>query len=760
MQAKAMQPALRLAGYCRISVDVEADRDNTSIENQKSIISDYVEKHFPGSELTFYVDRDRSGYTFEQRESYQQMRPRLMLGDYDILIVKDLSRFSRRNSRGLVELEDLRDAGVRIIAIGDSIDYPTHDDWTNIRLRFLLNEMPVTDSSQKVKSVIQRRQQDGKWVCSVPYGYVITNHKTMTYEVDEAAAAVVRKIFDLYNDGWGYKRIANYLTDQGIPTPRMTEKARIEADGTPCKLKARPEWSIITVSGILQNDFYIGTLRQGKYRRRGINGKDFKQKDDDHIVFEKHHEAIVDYRTFAYTQEQMKKRTTSAYRGVGKYHNPYSGFLYCGDCGSPMFAMSRADLAPAYTCGSYHRRGRKGCTAHHTRMDLLDALLKKYILRIKQNSAFMLETLDRAVAQEQETIEQGETTLALLERQIEQVKEHRKLLTKQKLAELMRKPEQEDIINETYDELEAEDAAKLKGLQNQLEMFADHRNNVIRVNRLARTALEIFDSILAKDRLDKKDLEFLIERITVYEDRIDIQLKADVDALLHVSQSEAIEQAANGEKITYNPPAHSPVREKTVTVVSSGDPLEILIHFTNAALQIIFYLIPLNWLKILIEMPGTLPGRVHIRILTSTFKYSIFLVNIGHSNANPSSLHVILPFPLRCRAMQLSMRAQAGESLLTQRFIQQNGHRIGQVQAARVGSHGNAHAALVVIGQQRLIQPLRFAAKHQKIAVLIGCGAIIARSLRGSEMQACIRVFFRKIRPAFMNLKRHQMPVI
>ena len=220
MQAKAMQSALRLAGYCRISVDVEADRDNTSIENQKSIISDYVEKHFPDSELTFYVDRDRSGYTFEQRESYQQMRPRLMLGDYDILIVKDLSRFSRRNSRGLVELEDLRDAGVRIIAIGDSIDYPTHDDWTNIRLRFLLNEMPVTDSSQKVKSVIQRRQQDGKWVCSVPYGYVITNHKTMTYEVDEAAAAVVRKIFDLYNDGWGYKRIANYLTDQGIPTPR------------------------------------------------------------------------------------------------------------------------------------------------------------------------------------------------------------------------------------------------------------------------------------------------------------------------------------------------------------------------------------------------------------------------------------------------------------------------------------------------------------------------------------------------------------
>ena len=77
---------------------------------------------------------------------------------------------TRRKSLELMQaaIDFALDAGVRIIAIGDSIDYPTHDDWTNIRLRFLLNEMPVTDSSQKVKSVIQRRQQDGKWVCSVP----------------------------------------------------------------------------------------------------------------------------------------------------------------------------------------------------------------------------------------------------------------------------------------------------------------------------------------------------------------------------------------------------------------------------------------------------------------------------------------------------------------------------------------------------------------------------------------------------------------
>ena len=69
-----MTETFDIAGYTRISVDEELDRDNVSIENQKAIIQDFVKQKFPGSTLTFYEDRDRSGYTFEQREGYQAMR--------------------------------------------------------------------------------------------------------------------------------------------------------------------------------------------------------------------------------------------------------------------------------------------------------------------------------------------------------------------------------------------------------------------------------------------------------------------------------------------------------------------------------------------------------------------------------------------------------------------------------------------------------------------------------------------------------------
>ncbi|MDR0861382.1 MAG: recombinase family protein [Oscillospiraceae bacterium] len=585
-----MTESLKIAGYCRISVDEELDRDNTSIENQKSIIDDFARRKFPDATLDFYSDRDRSGYTFEQREGYQTLRPQLMNLTYDILIVKDFSRFSRRNSKGLVELEDLRDAGLRIISIGDSIDYPTYDDWTAIQFRFLINEMPVTDASKKVKSVISNRQSEGKWICAVPYGYVMTNSKTMAFEVDEAAADVVRKIYALYNDGWGYKKIANYLTDEHIPTPRAAEKQRKDARGEDNKIVAKTTWSIITVSEILSNDFYIGTLRQHKYKRRKINGSDVKLDDMEHIVFENNHEPIIDYRTFAVTREQLKKRSVTNYRGVKKYDNVYSGFMRCGDCGSPMFSMSRRDLRPAYTCGEYHKRGLQGCTSHHTRVDVLDTLLKSYVKKVRDNSADMLDKLNESLKSEREVVRESTSTVELLQRQIDDARSEMKILARQQAKELLRNPDRETAIDELYREMLDELSDRIDGLTHQLQLTSDRRNTIIRVNRIAKTALDIFDDVLRKEKLDKTDLELIIDQIVVFEDHIEIKLKADIDALL--KSGELSEEAANfkpdtedNENRIVQASEHRRDKVFRVNVISNGDPLEI---YTEKDGEVIF----------------------------------------------------------------------------------------------------------------------------------------------------------------------------
>ena len=583
---------LRIAGYCRISVDEELDRDNTSIENQKAIISDFVTRKFPGSELVFYEDRDRSGYTFEQREGYQAMRRELMAHRLDILVVKDFSRFSRRNSRGLVELEDLRDAGVRIISIGDGIDFPNDDDWLKIQFQFLLNEMPVTDTSRKVKSVIRRRQADGKWICAAPYGYIV--NKQQQFEVVPTEAEIVRRIYRLYIDGWGYKRIANSLTGDGIPTPRMTERERKIAEGEDYRRSVKSAWSIVTIQTILDNDFYIGTLRQGKYQRAKINGRDVRRDETEQIVIENHHQPIIDYRTFATVRSLREKRAKYNYRGVKINDNVYSGFLECGDCGAPMFALGRRDLKPAYTCGTYHRRGTAGCTTHHIRVDKLDELVKLYLKKVRDNSAEMLAELNAEIAREPEDVAETERSAANLEDVLLDAQEELKATKRQRVRDIMRHPENEAVLEETYDELEADLMRRIEGLQNQLERVTDKRNAIIRTNRAAKTAMDVFDDILAKPHLEKQDLELIIERIYVFEDHVEIRLKADIDTLLRRGElpdadgGEGGEGGGNGgtEPVSVvQSAAHHADKVLRANVIGDGDPLEI---YTDKGGEVIF----------------------------------------------------------------------------------------------------------------------------------------------------------------------------
>ena len=584
-----MTETFNIAGYCRISVDDEQDQKNISIENQKAIIDDYVKTHFSGSTLTFFEDRDRSGYTFEQRESYQEMRRGLMSHRYDILIIKVFSRFSRRNSRGLVELEDLRDAGVRIISIGDGIDFPNDDDWLKIQFQFLINEMPVTDTSRKVRNVIKRRQADGEWLCAAPYGYIINSRKQ--FEVVPTEAETVRQIFRLYNnEGWGYKKIANHLTEQGIPTPRMSECMRKEAEGKQVTRKAKAAWAIVTVQGILDNDFYIGTLRQGKYTRAKINGKDVRRDEGEQIVIENHHQAIIDYRTFATTRALREKRTRSNYRGIKKYDNAYSGFLVCGDCGAPMFSMSRPDLAPAYTCGTYHRRGRAGCTSHHIRVDKLDELMRLYIRRVMNGSAAMIEQLNADLAQEDNQVVETEQSADNLAELLDELTEELKVTKRQRIREIMKHPENEASIEELYEEMETELQGKIDGLKHQIDLLSDRRNTIIEANRTAKTALEVFDDLLHKPKMERNDLELMIEKIDVFEDHLEVHLQADIDELLHCTAEENVVNfnsgIENSEKCRIVQRSRNQ-KDKTfdVSVISSGDPLEI---YTDRDGEVIF----------------------------------------------------------------------------------------------------------------------------------------------------------------------------
>ena len=277
------------------------------------------------------------------------------------------------------------------------------------------------------------------------------------------------------------------------------------------------------------------------------------------------------------TRALREKRSTSHYRGVKKYDNTYSGFLVCGDCGAPMFAMSRSDLRPAYTCGTYHRRGLKGCTSHHIRVDKLDELLKSYVQQVMDHSSDMLQRLNEDLARQQEDVAETEQSADHLAEVLVDLQEELKVTKRQRIRDLMKHPEQEELLEQTYDELEADLQKRIEGISHQIEMLSDKRNTIIQVNRAARTAMEVFDDILSKDTLERNDLELIIRQIKVYEDHLEIQLQSDVDAIL---RSGTLEGAVNFNEGMGHISSVTIVQESNkhldkvfhANVISDGDP--------------------------------------------------------------------------------------------------------------------------------------------------------------------------------------------
>ena len=305
---------------------------------------------------------------------------------------------------------------------------------------------------------------------------------------------------------------------------------------------------VLTVQTILHNDYYIGVFRGHKYERKKINGEDVRVDESEHYVINNHHKAIIDDKTFLYTQEQLKTRTQKNvhYRGVKKYETPYTGYLFCGDCQSPMFSRSRPDLDPSYLCGTYHKRGLKGCSSHHIRIDFLDNIHKDYVKLVKLNCADMIDELEKAIVNEADVAKNTEKVIHLLENQILSAKEELKSTKKQKIKDISRNSEDAELIEETYREIEDEIAYRIKGLQEQLKHCLNKKNDIAEVARLSKTVLDVFNDIIQKPRLEKMDIALIVDKIFVYENgNVIVNLKADIESLLQTGTLPNKEQTAN-----------------------------------------------------------------------------------------------------------------------------------------------------------------------------------------------------------------------
>ena len=537
------------AGYVRLSRD-DDKRNYVSIENQKLIINQYAGDHGVVIDR-WYEDDGISGYIFD-RPGFQQMMADLDK-NIDTVYVKDFSRLGRHNAKVLLLLDEFQERGKHLIVIDDNYDSMDSSDDT-IGIKTWFNERYVKDTSKKIKRALGARQKEGTLITRAPFGYRRNPKDKTILEIVPKEADYIKKIYDLYLSGSGYRKIATYLTEQRAPTPSMIQREREIEEGRLSKRKVASRWSDAMIKEILDNDFYIGTFRLKKRARNTVHGKDKRVPKEEQCIFENHHPDIIDKATFSLVQELKEKRNRTNYRGSrgqwfgSEIPNPFGCCLFCKDCGSRLTPIKRQTSSKErkyYICTTYNTKGRRYCSKAHLieENDLMEDVLT-YIKMCRNALCEVIATYDlKDFEAEKKSIEEKRQELHTA---INERKNQLKVLLTQKVKDLAVAAGNEELINETYDSMQKDLFAQIHGLEMRVKELDETAIETPDVKYKLKNPLDVVDKIIAGETLDRRDIELLIDRIDVYENGMpEITLKYGLSNLINYSPADEMNRREN-----------------------------------------------------------------------------------------------------------------------------------------------------------------------------------------------------------------------
>ena len=371
----------KTAIYVRLSSDDKDTLESNSIINQKELIKYFVSKHKDMSIVDFYEDDGYSGTTFN-RPGFQRMLSDIKNKLVDTVIVKDLSRLGRNYTEvGAFIDEILPQYSLRFISVNDNVDsYLNPESMQSIEIPFknVINENYAKDISNKIRSSYYIRKTNGDYIGVVaPYGYYKDPDDCHKFLVDDEAAEIIKKIFNMALNGISRQNISNELNELHILTPSKYIQHKYNYSTA----RVSEVWDVHAVDRIIKNETYIGTLVQGKKERvsHKIHTVILKPEED-WIKVEKHHTPIIDKKIFKQVNSILYDRNSKV-NNKNKYPT-YTGYLKCADCGHTLTRNKRGKNGAAYYyCISYLRK--KTCSKHYiTEKELNEIMIElfnKYI---------------------------------------------------------------------------------------------------------------------------------------------------------------------------------------------------------------------------------------------------------------------------------------------------------------------------------------------------------------------------------------------
>lgn len=412
----------KTALYVRLSVE-DNGKDSDSVENQTTLLEEYVAAHSYLKKVALFVDNGYTGTDF-LRPEFNRMMEAVQAEMVDCIIVKDLSRLGRNYIETSQFIEKICPFyNLRFIAVNDNYDTATvtSEGQLSANLQNIFNDYYAKDISRKVTSALQAKMERGDYIGNyAPHGYRKDPENKNHLLIDPETAPVIRQIFEWRAEGVSYMGINKRLNEAGVPSPGQYKLSQgIETNNN--KKKRTILWNKHMVTEILKNIVYIGHLAQKKGSQCLYGGIPYHiTSEDEWIVVKNTHEPIISEELFDKVQQvnnaalERHKSNAGKYDHLPKAQNIYGKKFTCAGCGSIMklqrsFSTKRDKVYFTFKCPTYAEHGSRGCSDIKMRKADLDEAVFNFIKAQMDVFIDMENALRQLLAIKKAKLKQGNT---------------------------------------------------------------------------------------------------------------------------------------------------------------------------------------------------------------------------------------------------------------------------------------------------------------------------------------------------------------
>jgi len=493
---------MNIAAYCRVSTEKE-DQLN-SLEAQKQFFTEYTKR--TGDVLVrLYADEGISGTKTKNRKEFMRMMADADKGLFDMVVVKDISRFARNTVDLLQNVRKLKSLGIETQFLTANMTSMGNSEFV-LTIFGALAQEESANTSKRVKFGKKMNAEKGR-VPNIVYGYDKTIGDYFNLEINKEEAAVIKQIFKMYTEeGYGALKIANHLNEQEVRTKRGCT------------------WSQNAICRILDNELYTGKVINGKQEVTDfLTGKRTEKDETEWMVVERPDLRIIEPEIYEKAKEVRAAKSKSFHLTSERESNKYlfSTLIKCKECGWSFRRIVRKykNTYIRWVCSGHNGRGADSCpNAQKVDEDELIQVLNDYFAEILKNKKNVIRYVTNEFQRVYKAKDENVNYEKELNVQLARLQKTRQKYMDMYTDDLISREELKDKIGGMRKEIER--------LENELKMVSYNLTKGQQLENILNSTFRRIEDITDVREMNNLQLKRIIQKIEVDKDgNVDIYLR-------------------------------------------------------------------------------------------------------------------------------------------------------------------------------------------------------------------------------------------